>query len=87
VLEESLRRFEYSPRTDDGNPSVARWTWSVDETAAGTVVTVTWQLCPATFWRRALLGRIRQHQLAASELPASLQALGNLAATEFARDL
>ncbi len=36
---------------------------------------MTWTLNPQTFWRRALLGRVRQHQLIKTEVPRSLVAL------------
>ena len=74
-LDIASRRFAYRSRTDDGNPSHARWVWEVAEDPAGSRVTVTWELHPATFWRRVLLGRIRARQLARTELPASLAAL------------
>jgi len=69
------RRFVYRSGTDDGNPSYARWAWEVTGDAAGSKVTVRWELHPATFWRRVLLVRIRSRQLAHTELPASLAAL------------
>jgi uncharacterized protein YndB with AHSA1/START domain len=69
------RRFAYRSRTDDGNPSEARWTWEVTDDPAGSRVTVTWSLHPVTFWRRVLLGRIRARQLANTEVPTSLTAL------------
>jgi uncharacterized protein YndB with AHSA1/START domain len=68
-------RFVYRSGTDDGNPSYARWAWDVSEDPAGSRVTVTWTLHPVTFWRRTLLVRIRGHQLARTEIPASLAAL------------
>ncbi len=68
-------RFVYRSRTDDGNPSYARWDWVVADDPAGSRVTVTWDLHPVTFWRRVLLARIRARQLARTELPASLEAL------------
>jgi hypothetical protein len=43
--------------------------------AHGCDVSVSWTLHPATFWRRVLLGRVRQRQLRHSEVPASLDAL------------
>ena len=76
-LDIASRRFAYRSRTDDGNPSYARWTWEVAVDPAGSRVSVTWDLHPATFWRRVLLGRIRARQLARTELPASLAALGS----------
>jgi len=69
------RRFAYRSRTDDGNPSYARWDWGVTDDPAGSRVTVSWDLHPVTFWRRFLLARIRARQLARTELPASLTAL------------
>jgi len=73
------RRFAYRSCTDDGNPSYARWAWEVTEDPAGSRVTVTWDLHPATFWRRVLLVRIRGGQLARTEVPVSLAALASVA--------
>lgn len=74
-LDVAARRFAYRSDTDDGNPSYARWAWDVAEDPAGSRVTVSSSLHPATFWRRVLLVRIRARQLARSEIPASLVAL------------
>jgi hypothetical protein len=74
-LDAARRRFAFRSCTDDGNPSYGRWVWEVAEDPAGSRVTVTSELHPATFWRRVLLGRIRARQLARTELPASLAAL------------
>lgn len=74
-LDPVRRRFAYRSRTDDGNPSDAKWAWQVDDDAAGARVTVSVELRPVTFWRRVLLVRVRSRQLARSELPASLAAL------------
>lgn len=76
VLDPSTRRFEYTSQSDDGNPSYATWSWVVSETSGGSRVSVSWQLNPKTFWRRALLVRVRHHQLMKSEVPISLAALG-----------
>jgi uncharacterized protein YndB with AHSA1/START domain len=70
-------RFAYRSRTDDGNPSEARWSWTVADDPEGSRVTVSWSLQPVTFWRRVLLGRIRARQLARTEVPASLAALAS----------
>lgn len=78
-LDTNARRFAYRSRTDDGNPSVAHWTWEVTDDPAGSRVTVSWSLRPATFWRRVLLGRIRNRQLTRTEVPASLAALISVA--------
>ena len=74
-LDLANRRFAYRSRTDDGNPSYARWAWEVAEDPAGSRVSVSWELHPVTFWRRVLLGRIRARQLGRTEVPASLAAL------------
>jgi Polyketide cyclase / dehydrase and lipid transport len=67
--------FAYRSCTDDGNPSYASWRWIVEPAAeGGSRVTVSWDLNPATFWRRVLLARIRAHQLR-REVPASIDAL------------
>lgn len=66
-------RFAYRSRTDDGNPSYALWTWQVAEGPVGTRVTVEWDLHPKTFWRKALLARIRNRQLR-KEAQASIRA-------------
>ncbi len=75
ALDRDARRFSYRSATDDGNPSYAEWTWTVTEASGGCEVTVTWTLNPHTFWRRVLLGRIRQRQLIKTEVPTSLAAL------------
>jgi len=75
ALDRDTRRFSYRSVTDDGNPSYAEWTWTVAEAPGGCEVTVTWTLNPQTFWRRVLLGRIRQRQLTKTEVPTSLAAL------------
>lgn len=74
-LDIAARRFAYRSRTDDGNPSYARWAWAVVEDPAGSRVTVSLDLHPTTFWRRVLLSRIRLRQLTRTELPSSLAAL------------
>jgi uncharacterized protein YndB with AHSA1/START domain len=74
-LDRTGRRFAYRSGTDDGNPSFARWAWEVTDDRVGSRVTVTWELHPATFWRRVLLVRIRARQLARTEIPTSLAAL------------
>lgn len=81
-LEPAARRFGYRSRTDDGNPSWADWHWSIDDHPdGGSSVTVTWEIHPMTFWRRALLARIRRRQLDRTEVPASLAALALLIST------
>lgn len=72
TLDTAGRCFAYRSVTDDGNPSYALWTWIVADHADGTLVTVACELHPRSFWRRALLVRIRSRQLAHTELPHSL---------------
>jgi len=78
------RCFAYRSATDDGNPSYALWTWVVADHPDGALVTVASELHPRTFWRRALLVRIRSRQLANTELNHSLTAL-DAAASHSAR--
>ena len=67
--------FAYRSSTDDGNPSYALWRWTVAPAAdGGSRVTVSWELHPQTFWRRALLVRFRSRQLK-HEVPASIESL------------
>lgn len=78
TLDTPGRRFVYRSGSDDGNPSYARWAWDVAADGAGSRVTVTWSLHPATFWRRVLLARVRGRQLGRSEVPESLAALAGV---------
>jgi uncharacterized protein YndB with AHSA1/START domain len=84
-LDRAARRFVHRSQTDDGNPSCSVWTWTVDPVPGGSELTVSWELDPKTFWRRALLSRIRQHQLMKSEVPASLEALAVVVGRKRAR--
>ena len=79
AIDLTARRFAYRSGTDDGNPSYAQWEWTVTEAPGGSDVRVSWTLHPKTFWRRTLLVRMRAMQLAKTELPGSLAALGTMA--------
>jgi uncharacterized protein YndB with AHSA1/START domain len=69
--------FAYRSRTDDGNPSYALWRWTVEPQGdGGSRVTASWELHPKTFWRRALLVRIRSRQLQ-REVAASIGAMAS----------
>jgi uncharacterized protein YndB with AHSA1/START domain len=69
--------FSYRSQTDDGNPSYTRWRWTVEAAAGGqSRVTVSWDLHPQTFWRRALLVRVRGRQLQ-REVPVSINSLAS----------
>jgi uncharacterized protein YndB with AHSA1/START domain len=75
-IDGAARTFAHRSGTDDGNPSWAEWCWSVTaEPSGGSLVTVTFDLHPKTFWRRLLFVHVRRYQLAAQELPRSLAAL------------
>lgn len=80
-IDPERRRFAYRSQTDDGNPSYADWSWQVVDAPAGSDVTVSVALHPATFWRRVLLAKVRAWQLRRREIPASLDALAARAAT------
>lgn len=86
ALDRDARRFAYRSATDDGNPSYAEWAWTVAEAPGGCEVTVTWTLNPQTFWRRALLGRVRQHQLLKTEVASSIAALQSAVESEVTRE-
>lgn len=75
VIDPLARRFSYRSCTDDGNPSYADWSWTIDAEGDASRVTVAWKLHPKTFWRRVLLARIRARSLARAEIPNSLAAL------------
>jgi uncharacterized protein YndB with AHSA1/START domain len=70
------RRFAYRSQSDDGNPSYADWDWHVDADGDGSIVTVTADLNPATFWRKHLFVKIRRPALR-KEMRASLAALSD----------
>ena len=78
ALDPATRRFAYRSQSDDGNPSYADWEWHVDPDGDGSVVTVTVDLNPVTFWRKHLFVRIRRPALH-KEMQASLDALGAVA--------
>jgi hypothetical protein len=74
-LDPVVGRFAYRSQSDDGNPSYADWEWRVAADGDGSMVTVTVDLNPITFWRKHLLVRIRRPMLR-KEMHASLAALG-----------
>ena len=74
LLDRVAMRFEYTSRTDDGNPSYMVWSWLVTAHGGGSQVTVSWAGYPKTFWRRALLTRMRA-PLLDGEVRASLAGL------------
>ena len=59
VLDPGALRFEHTSRSDDGNPSFALWSWQVTARPNGCELAVMWAGQPKTFWRRALLARVR----------------------------
>jgi len=87
ALDPTTRTFRHRSCTDDGNPSYVDWTWTVTaHKQGGSQVTVSWDLHPQTFWRRVLFVHIRRRQLAHTELPTSLAALGTAARNMVAHD-
>jgi len=75
-LDPATRRFSYRSQSDDGNPSYADWAWQVEpDDEDGSMVSVTVDLEPTTFWRKHLLVKIRRPALR-REMHASLSALG-----------
>lgn len=79
TVDREARRFGLVSRSDDGNPSHARWTWEVTPASGGADVTVRWELSPKTFWRKFLLSKVRHRQLK-QEVRTSLKQLGSVAA-------
>ncbi|HUF83886.1 MAG TPA: SRPBCC family protein [Acidimicrobiia bacterium] len=80
-LDPAGRVFRYRSGTDDANPSYAVWEWQVDGDGAAATVTVSWELHPATFWRKVVLAPVRHRQLRRAEVPASIAALSRVLAT------
>jgi uncharacterized protein YndB with AHSA1/START domain len=76
-LNRATRRFVYRSRSEGPNPSFAMWTWNVTPAVNGSVITVSWQLNPMTFWRKALAARLRHRQLK-REVRASLEEMARL---------
>jgi hypothetical protein len=74
ALDPAAGRFAYRSQSDDGNPSYADWDWHVEPHESGSMVTVTVDLNPVTFWRKNLLIRIRRRPLR-KEMQDSLTAL------------
>jgi hypothetical protein len=74
------RLFEHTSRSDDGNPARALRRWQVtpipDQRSR---IEVSWHVAPRTFWRRALLGKLRRRSMG-GEVPDSLRALATLLA-------
>ena len=74
ALDPAAGRFAYRSQSDDGNPSYADWEWHVEPHESGSMVTLTVDLNPVTFWRKHLLVRIRRPSLR-KEMQESLAAL------------
>lgn len=77
VLDPAAGRFSYRSQSDDGNPSFADWEWRVEPSPGGSIVSVSVDLNPVTFWRKHLLVKIRRPALR-KELENSLAALGEV---------
>jgi uncharacterized protein YndB with AHSA1/START domain len=74
VLDRQRLRFGYETRTDDGDPTYAKWAWVVRPDGDGSEITVRWDVNPRTFGRKLIGARMRRRMLA-HEVPASLHAL------------
>ena len=74
TLDSVTGRFAYRSQSDDGNPSYVDWEWRVDADPDGSIVTLTADINPITFWRKHLLVRIRR-PAQRKEMHASLHAL------------
>lgn len=73
-LDRTSRRFSYRSQSDDGNPSYADWTWTVDAEGAGAKVTVSFGINPKSFFRKYFGIHIRKPGLR-KEIKASLDRL------------
>ena len=78
AIDRPTRRFSYRSGTDDANPSYTVWHWSIEPHPGGSLVSVSWDLNPRTFWRRHLVVHLRRRALA-QEVPASIRALESAA--------
>ena len=84
-LDPVARTFTHRSQTDDGNPSYADWTWTVtSQPNGGSLVSVSFELAPKTFWRRVLFVHVRRRQLATQEVPRSLDRLAAAVRTSVA---
>jgi hypothetical protein len=78
AIDRPTRRFSYRSGTDDPNPSYTVWHWSIEPHPGGSLVSVSWDLNPRTFWRRHLVVHLRRRALA-QEVPASIRDLAEAA--------
>jgi uncharacterized protein YndB with AHSA1/START domain len=74
AIDPATGRFAYRSQSDDGNPSLADWEWRIDADGDASIVVLTVDLNPTTFWRKHLLVRIRRPVLR-KEMRASLASL------------
>jgi uncharacterized protein YndB with AHSA1/START domain len=68
------RRFRYSSKPVDDNPSHTVWTWEMEPAGGGSVVRLSWDLQPRTPIRRLFAAPLRSHMIP-KEAAASLAAL------------
>ena len=73
-FDRATRRFSYRSQSDDGNPSYADWTWTVDSEGDGSKVTVSFGANPKSFLRKYFAIHMRKPGLR-KEIKASLESL------------
>ena len=73
AIDRPTRRFSYRSGTDDANPSYTLWHWSIEPHPGGSLVSVSWDLNPRTFWRRHLVVHLRRRALAQEVPPRSVR--------------
>lgn len=79
-IDQSQFRFAYETRNGDGNPSNAKWRWTVARAGSGAEVTVSWDVYLKTLDRRILAGPLRKRPLQ-REVQNSLVAISENAVT------
>jgi uncharacterized protein YndB with AHSA1/START domain len=80
-LDRERHRFVHRSKPDDDNPSHTVWTWEVRPEGAGSRVSLSWDLRPATWGRRWFAAPIRSWQIPRDDVPASLAALARQCGT------
>jgi uncharacterized protein YndB with AHSA1/START domain len=77
-IDRKQRRFSYTSRNEDGNPSYARWSWEIRPANHAAEVTVRWDVYLKTIDRKLIAAPLRRRGLG-REVPSSLRHLESLA--------